>query len=475
MSERLTVFRGGNVVDTSDGSVLPHQDVHVAGDRIVQVSPSAQSTLPDDALVIDIAGKYVVPGFVDMHAHPLNTPEPAGSLELLVAHGVTGFRQMAGSADLLRRRADGTLLPALSPRLVAMAGPLLTPLNTRTPAVARATVREQVEMGADFIKAGMTTRALFFEAQDEANRAGIPFLGHLPQAIDVERVSGEGMRSIEHLGVSAGLLSCCSHHREEIESSIRSRREFKAPPFRIPFLEAVSEKLIGRIIVLPTVMSSKADVADLERIIASFDGGVAAELASTFVANETWQVPTLIRSRTMRMPQEYAASHDGAELTYVSPKALKSWNRVTSRFEKKFAGPPLDAFRSSYDLLVRLTGILDDVGVKMLAGSDCNGAAWVVPGHSFHQELDELASAGISPLRVLQMATRNAAEFLGATATMGTVADGRDADLVFLDANPIESVENLHGVAGVVLRGRYLDARELDEIKHRVAAAPSVH
>ena len=104
----------------------------------------------------------------------------------------------------------------------------------------------------------------------------------------------------------------------------------------------------------------------------------------------------------------------------------------------------------------------------MLAGSDSGGAAWEVPGIALHQEFDELARAGLSPLRILQMTTWDAAEFLDATDVMGTVDAGKHADLVLLDANPVESADHLHRIAGVIRSGRYYGPADLDAIKDNV-------
>lgn len=110
----------------------------------------------------------------------------------------------------------------------------------------------------------------------------------------------------------------------------------------------------------------------------------------------------------------------------------------------------------------------------MLAGSDACGAVWEIPGYALHQEFDLLAEAGLAPLRILQMTTLNGAEFLGTTASMGTVEVGKNADLVLLGANPVEDAAHLHDVAGVVRAGRYHSAAELDGIKRHVAASKSV-
>ncbi|MBN9099287.1 MAG: amidohydrolase family protein [Pseudonocardia sp.] len=94
------------------------------------------------------------------------------------------------------------------------------------------------------------------------------------------------------------------------------------------------------------------------------------------------------------------------------------------------------------------------------------GAAWVVPGASLHDGFDLLAEAGLSPLRILPTATSDATRFLGAEDTAGTVAAGRNADLVLLDADPTASVANLHAVSGVVCRGLALSGADLETAKH---------
>ena len=151
---------------------------------------------------------------------------------------------------------------------------------------------------------------------------------------------------------------------------------------------------------------------------------------------------------------------------------VRGWSKAA----KKFSGFPASArqtFRAVYGVLLNLTKVLDEAGVPMLAGSDSGGAAWEVPGLALHQEFDELARAGLSPLRVLQMTTWRAAEFMNATDVTGSVAAGKHADLVLLDANPVESVDHLHRIRGVVRGGRYLGPADLDALKKKVAATRS--
>jgi cytosine/adenosine deaminase-related metal-dependent hydrolase len=474
-SDAQLMIRGVTVVDPRDGSLRAGQDVRIAGERIVSVEPAGDGPpVPASAQVVDAAGRYLVPGFTDMHAHPLGAGDPSGSFDLMLAHGVTGFRQMSGSARMLKDRAAGTLMPAGAPRLLAMPGTVLTPFNAGSGTAAAATVREQRDLGADFIKAALVTSEVFDQAQQECRRLGIPILGHLPNGIDVARASGEGVRSVEHLGPGVSMLACCSADQEAVQDEVTARpapRTPPVPPVIMPFLEPVFERMIGKLVINPVNRSRPADIAILEHAASTFEPDSATTMAERFARDGTWQVPTLIRSRTMYLCDDPAFRRESG-LRYVAPSALRGWSKAA----KKFSGFPASArqtFRAVYGVLLNLTKVLDEAGVPMLTGSDSGGAAWEVPGLALHQEFDELARAGLSPLRVLQMTTWSAAEFMNATDVMGSVAAGKQADLVLLDANPVESVDHLHRICGVVRGGRYLGPADLDALKEKVAATRS--
>jgi imidazolonepropionase-like amidohydrolase len=155
----------------------------------------------------------------------------------------------------------------------------------------------------------------------------------------------------------------------------------------------------------------------------------------------------------------------------MAESTTKTWQNATGTFVKKFPPPSRATFRAAYEVLLRLTKIFSDDGVPMLAGSDAVGAAWEVPGPSLHREFDELARAGLPALRILQMTTRDAAEFLGTSPRMGTVDVGKDADLVLLAANPVDEAANLHRISAVIRRGRHYSAADLAALKDRVRSA----
>jgi len=473
-SGRALVLRNVTIVDTRDGTLAPNADVHVSGGVIAAIttadpdSAAAAAAALTDAEVVDGSGKYLIPGFSDMHAHPLTEKHPAGDLELMLANGVTGFRQMSGSPRLLRERSAGTLpLPADSPGVVALPGSLLTPLNAGTIADAVAVIRDQAAAGADFIKVALITPQVFFPAVAEARKLGIPVAGHLPTGIDVERASRAGIKAIEHLGPGLTIIAGCSTDEVSLAEAIAGLPALRLPSIKLPFMDRILMRVLRKVVINPVNRLTPAEVEILQQAVDTFSEERAAELAGLFAEDGTWQVPTLIRLRTQYLCDAPEFSQD-PDLRYMAHSTAKSWRDAAGTFTAKF--PPLSraTFRAAYDVLLRMTKIFNDGGVKMLAGSDSVGAAWEVPGPSLHREFDELARAGVPPLRILQMTTRDAAEFLGATATMGTVDVGKHADLVLLDANPIADVASLHQISAVIRAGRHYSTADLTHLKDRV-------
>jgi len=475
---RPLLLRNVTIVDTDDGALAPGLDVTIAGGVIQAItttdpSPEATAAAPPsaDAEIVDGAGRYLIPGLLDMHAHPLNEKHPAGGLELMLANGITGFRQMAGSPQLLQQRSAGTLpLPADSPGVVALPGSLLTPLNAGTIEAAVAAVRDQAAAGADFVKIALITPDVFFPAVAEAAKLGIPVAGHLPSGIDVSRASRAGIRAIEHLGPGLTIIAGCSTDEVSLAEAIAALPALRLPSIRLPFMERILMRVLRKVVINPVNRLTPAEVEILQQAVDTFSEERAAELAGQFVEDGTWQVPTLIRLRTQYLCDAPEFSDD-PDLQYMAASTTKSWQSAAATFDGKFPPPSRATFRAAYDVLLRMTKIFHDGGVRMLAGSDAVGAAWEVPGPSLHREFDELARAGLPPLAILQMATRDAAEFLGATATLGRVDVGKTADLVLLDANPAADTAALHQVAAVIRNGRPYQPADLAALKTRVRTA----
>jgi len=168
------------VVDPRDGSITAHQDIRIADGRIAGIS--ATGGPKQDLPAVDGRDRFVVPGFVDMHAHPLNLGDPSAELKLMLAHGITGYRQMSGTPLLLRRRQEyASTVDGQAPKLLATPGSVLTPINAGKPDMAVAGGASSDPRGCGLhLRAALITPEVYFAVQAEADRLSIPVVGHLP-------------------------------------------------------------------------------------------------------------------------------------------------------------------------------------------------------------------------------------------------------------------------------------------------------
>jgi imidazolonepropionase-like amidohydrolase len=453
------------IIDPRDGSVGSDMSVLIKDGRIVDVLPTATRGLDSSAQRIDAVGRFVVPGYNDMHSHAFECADPTRPLALMLAEGVTGFRQMSGSPQLLERRRSRTLpLGREAPALLETSGSILTPMNAGTIEAAIAEIRRQKAQGADFIKVIFLNPDVFFAAIAEAKRLGISIVGHLQEGTGSIAASMAGLRSIEHLGPGSAIWVDCSTEAVALHADAARRPVLKAPPIKVPFVKQIVAAKFRQIVINPLVFVNPSDVARLRRAIDTFSEDKAHEVAARFVADNTWQVPTLVRLRAMELADDPDYERDPM-LHYMTPKSIKAWRRINQRF-KSLPSEMRDTYRLAYPRQLALAKVFADAGVRMMTGSD--GGSLFGPGLTLQREFSELARAGISPLKILQMTTINVADYLGRSDTMGTVDIGRDANLVILDANPLESVDNLSKIAGVVRGGVHYSRQEIVALKDRV-------
>ncbi len=444
------------LIDATGRPPQADQTVLIAAGRITAVGAAKRIKIPKTARTIDASGKFLLPGFWDMHVHlaGLNA-DPSWSkqvlLPLLLANGITGVRDMGGDLETLlswqRDIESGTLL---GPHIV-VAGPFLAASGRKTAeqypvanaAEARAAVDDLKRRGANFIKIiSMPSRDAFFAVADECKKQNISFAGHLPFEIGAKEASDAGMHSIEHLLYSAFALSFSSK-----EAELRPR----------------------------LVQAEKSgDSAAWEQIAheadATYSPEKAAVLFQTLKKNGTWVTPTLASLDITSHPENWKT--DNPLLAFVPPAMAKEWRESINDAQMKQRAAWL-ARQASNDW--KLTGELHRAGVPLLVGSDSLDP-FVFPGDSFNQELAELVRAGFTPMEALQAATRGAAQFLGRETEFGTVERGHSADLVLLSANPVENIANTRKVWSVVLEGRYYDRVALDAMllgaKEAAAAVP---
>ena len=453
------------VVDVLRGALARNRAIVIVDGKIVRIVAAGSVTASHGAKIVDGRGAFVVPGFNDMHAHNLNTASPQTSLPLMLANGVTGFRQMAGADALLAARSGGKLqMTADSPAVLAMPGTILAGPAFASPDAATAEVDHQKGLGADFIKVVDLPPGPFIAAADEAREMGLPYSGHLALSVRPQDAIAHHMTSIEHLGPTISLLLSCSTDEEEIRAILA-----RVPPGAGAIDFNMEPDLLQRRLANPILLMPPPAFAVIRRVLATYDEAKCAALAHAFAASESWVVPTLTRLEAMSLGND-PALRDNPDLRYVPAKSRTMWREVGQDFDTKLTADQRQILADLYARQLKLAKLFDQSGVKMMTGTDFGGQ-WIAPGASLHREFDLLAKTGIGPLRILQMTTIDPANYLHREASMGTVEAGRKADLVLLRANPLLTSANLHGIAAVVRAGRFIDRSGLDAIKAKAEAA----
>jgi len=453
-SAETLAIRHVTLIDGGGGTPRPGMSVIVEGGRIVAVGADAEVVAGTDGTQADAHGQWLIPGLWDMHVHLLRPGRPEAYFPLLIANGVTGIRDMGGNlsfGQIRQLRADIAAGRRAGPQIVA-AGPILDgpapQLQTISVAVAdAATARREVARlkaeGADFIKLfNGLPRPAYYAIATAAREQGLPFAGHVPLAISAREAAEAGQRSIEHL---FNLLFACSAREDEL---MAMKAQARAPG------EAEQRRQLRR--------------AYLRGVLDSYDPGKAAALFALFARQQTWQVPTLVKRRAYAA-LDPAIARD-PRLRWIPRSQRVWWDPRQDRLIQGRSAEDAEIERRYYAQDRALIAPMLAAGVPFLAGSD-SGDPYTFPGFSLHDELALLVEAGLTPMQALQAATRDAARFLGREQEFGTIAAGKRADLVLLDADPLADIRNTRRITGVVLGGRYLPAAQLQDLLEQAAVA----
>jgi predicted amidohydrolase YtcJ len=400
------------VVDVAAGILRANQTVVVRGARIAAAGDAARVRVPAGARVVSGRGAFLIPGMWDMHVHDVPHPHVP---ELYLVNGVTGVRSMFDVPALREVRTAIEQHRRPGPRVIATGRTLNgereknEQVVVRTAAQGREAVRKQVREGADFIKVyNALPREAYFAIADEAKRARIPFVGHTPDALTTVEAAAAGQRSIEHLD---GVLLDCS----PLGGWLRQSDRF-----------------------LPD-----------QRLLDAFDPARAATVFAAYVRHGVWHCPTL----TIYQP---------ANLANLD-RVPKAWRPRADKTRLK--DTPLDL--AIHKKTIEVTAMMFRAGVRLLAGTD-TGVPYILPGFGLHDELELMAAAGIPASAVLRIATLAPAQFLDREKDLGTIAVGRLADLVLLDADPLQSVANTRRIRAVVADGQLFDRAALDRMQAAV-------
>lgn len=412
-------FVNVNVVPMSSESVTAAQTV-IAEDGVITTIGSVDDVrIPRNAITVDGTDRFLMPGLAEMHAH---VPDAMSAnldryFSLWVANGVTIVRGMLGGPSHLGLRQQLLDGEVFGPRLIT-SGPSLNGRTVAGAADARRQVREQAALGYDFIKIHPGLSFDEFAALAEtANELAIPFAGHVPVAAGVEAALAVNMATIDHLdGYFVALLPSDSYQSGGYGG------------------------------LFDVMLAGELEAQRIEKI------------ALATAATTTWNVPTevLVEQLISDVPVSDLANRP--DMKYMPKERVDEW---ISTKEALVAERDFDpevaalAIQRRRDLILAL----HRTGARLLLGSDAP-QRFNVPGFSLHRELDALVAAGLTPFEALRTGTTAVAEFLGTNT--GSVQVGKDADLVLLDANPLDDIQNSRRIHGVMLRGRWLSATTLE-------------
>jgi Amidohydrolase family len=435
-----------SVIDVTSGAIHPDNTVLVTGNRITYAGPAASAVIPAKATVIDGRGKFLIPGLWDMHVHGFVHTFSDFAGPLMIANGVTGARDMGYYVDTtLRWKSDIAAGREIGPRLVVGArvdGPVtkvrfvaiaLTE-EDGVRAVDTLSKRRDGTRRADFvITYSWLPRAAYVGIAREAKKVGVPFAGSVPYSVSVVEASGAGQRSIEQ---EDDLMRACTSKDSLLRARSADTTTFSAGTLAL--------------------MHDQAEI-----IRKSYDPVACRNVMAMLARNHTWVTPTLVAY------QPYAHAFDSASthpewVKYVPGIVHAGWMHRVS-----FLSPADSIVIRSFFSFDR-TRDLRDAGVKLLAGTDMP-QAFVYPGFSLHEELELLVRSGLTPLEALRSATYNPAEFLGALDSLGTITQGKIADLVVLDADPLKDIRNTRRISLVIANGRVFDTAARAQLLKRVA------
>ncbi len=447
LQAQTTAFVGVNVIPMDRERVLTNQTVIVRNGFITEIGDARKVKVPKDAMRVDATGKFLIPGLVDMHTHLLSDSDEypdsiaPDELRVMVANGVTTVRFMIGTPELLALRARSAKGEIDAPTIF-VASPHLTGREqgnnfvVHTPEEGREAVRKSKAAGYDFIKITTFIKAEVYEAAvDEAAKQNIRVVGHADSRfVGVER-AWKARQQIEHLdGYMEMLLKPDA-----------------------PMKGSVSDLYIYN----PDNWKS-LDYIDENRI---------AEVARKTVAANPFVDPTqhFMKNSFGRARTEESIRAQ-PDFKFYPAKVQQQWLDFYKR-NRMLNTVPIEKRARWVELRDKLIKAIHDAGGKIMAGSDTPEFLFLY-GFAMHYELRALKDAGLSNYAVLAAGTRNAHEFLGTLDRVGTIAKGKRADLILLNANPLVNIDATRDRAGVMLKGKWYPQaalnRELDEIALKI-------
>jgi len=408
-------FERVSVIPMDRERVLADQTVIVREGRIAEIGSSGTVSVPSDSTRVEGRGKFLIPALAEMHAHiSAERGEAERVLFMYVANGIGTIRSMLGDPVHFSLRERAMRGEIVAPTMY-LSGPSFSGQTTPTPQAATARVIEQKKAGYDFLKIHPgVPRDAFDALAKTADMQGIRFAGHVPAAVGLQRALEAKYWTIDHID---------------------------------GYVEALAEP-----------GAQDAEIFGIN-LVGGLDESRIPSLVERTRAAGTWIVPTQILVENWYGPDDVETMRKWPEMRYARPGEMSQWV-ATKR--KNLEGYSSDHRQRYIALRRRLIKALHGGGVGLLLGSDAP-QTWNVPGFSIHREIATYVAAGLTPYEALVTGTRGVATHLNALDRAGTIDTGKRADLVLLDANPLQDIANTSKIAGVMIGGRWMPKNEIDQ------------
>ncbi|WP_428657550.1 amidohydrolase family protein [Runella sp.] len=428
--QREIVFKSVNVIPMDQERVIENQTVVVKNGRITALGDDAKVKFNKDALVINAKGKYLTPGWAEIHAHvpPIDDIEPMKEVLILyLVNGITTIRGMLGHPKHLELRSKINSGAILGPHFYTT-GPSFNGQTVKNAERGAEMVREQKAAGYDYLKLhpGLT-KETFPAIAKTAHEVGIPFVGHVSFNVGVWRAIDAKYSTIDHMDGFVEALT--------------------------PGIDTLVEQETG---LFGSWIGARAETTLIPKLMEGLRKNNIRVVATQALA-ERWLSP---------LPaEEYT---DDPEMKYMKPEQVQGWTNTKNTY---LSNPNFSKVGAEKLIQIRRKLIYEcqKNGVELLLGSDAP-QIFNVPGFSIHHEMKYMVDAGLTPYQTLRTGTVNVASYLNKTDS-GTIKTGNVSDLVLLSGNPLKDINQTRNIEGVMIGTNWLSkdylANELKKLEKK--------
>lgn len=442
------LIKNANIVNTHSGEIIKGQNLGINNGTIAQIAPYNTTKNWTGTQTVNAKDKFVIPGLWDMHVHfgggDTLIAENKNLLPLYIANGVTTVRDCAAdiSTQVIKWKKQIEAGALLGPTIFT-AGPKLEGKDSIWPGDIEIENENELaqaldsldKLQVDFVKITTNTLSpeLFIKSVKEATQRGYQTSGHVPFELTLMEVSEAGLTTIEHMGY---------------------------------MLKAGSPQIAG---ILEKVKTGEINYKTARsQLNKSFNKKVAIEKYKQLAKNGTAIVPTLIGSRIIAYLDQNNHLSD-PELQYIGPGLTKTYEWRVNRANKA-SQQAIEARHKRYQKLVSLLPLIQKSGMDIIAGTDAGFLnSYIYPGFALHQELQIFVEGGLTPLEALQTSVINGPKYFGLLDDYGSVAEGKVADLLLLNSNPVENIKATRDINALIKKNKVYSRDRLDLLLKKTA------